>query len=259
MHMQISVVNQENQVLATSRPCGYGVALEYKQSYQAGDTVLLTIEEVGLYELQIDECLGTCIVHLEQEARFQIPTEAEKRTCYPKLAFTGDCHLMTLTPFTPTERRNLALNVYDHHQAKGIHPHASANVETRGEMVFAARNAIDGVFANHSHGDYPYASWGINRDPKAEMRIEFGRSVIADEIRLTLRADWPHDSWWTEAVVTDSNGKRYVLPLTKSPLPQVFPIEPTSMTSLTLGELKKADDPSPFPALTQIEVWGTEA
>ena len=91
------------------------------------------------------------------------------------------------------------------------------------------------------------------------MRIDFGRSVIVDEIRLTLRADWPHDSWWTEAVVTDSNQVRYVLPLTKSPLPQCFSIVPTSMTSLTLGELKKADDQSPFPALTQIEVWGTEA
>ncbi len=257
--MQISVVNQENRVVATSQPCGYGVALEYKQSYQAGDTVVLTTEQPGLYELQIDECLGRCIVYLQQEARFQIPTEEAKRTCYPKLAFTGDSHLMTLSPFCSPERRNLALNVYDHHHTQGIHPHASANVETRGEMVFAARNAIDGVFANHSHGDYPYASWGINRDPNAEMRLEFGRSVLIDEIRLTLRADWPHDSWWTEAVVTDSNQKRYVLPLTKSPLPQIFPIKPTTMTSLTLGELKKADDASPFPALTQIEVWGTEA
>ena len=27
----------------------------------------------------------------------------------------------------------------------------------------------------------------------------------------------------------------------------------------TLRHLKKADDPSPFPALTQFEAWGTEA
>ena len=154
--MQISVVNQENQVLATSRPCGYGVALEYTQAYQAGDTVVLSVEKAGLFELQIDECLGKSVVYLEEEARFQIPTEASKRTCYPKLAFTGDCHLMTLTPFSTEMRRNLALNAYDHHQTKGIHPHASANVETRGEMVFAARNAIDGVYANHIHGYYPY-------------------------------------------------------------------------------------------------------
>ena len=31
------------------------------------------------------------------------------------------------------------------------------------------------------------------------------------------------------------------------------------ITELTLEKLKKADDPSPFPALTQIEVYGREA
>ena len=41
--------------------------------------------------------------------------------------------------------------------------------------------------------------------------------------------------------------------------PQIFSIEPRTVKSLKLFELKKADDPSPFPALTQIEAWGTEA
>ncbi|MDN5334544.1 MAG: hypothetical protein PWP59_1806, partial [Sphaerochaeta sp.] len=31
-----------------------------------------------------------------------------------------------------------------------------------------------------------------------------------------------------------------------------------NITYLTLCNLKKADDTSPFPALTQIEVYGTE-
>ena len=29
------------------------------------------------------------------------------------------------------------------------------------------------------------------------MTIEIGRSVTVDELRLTLRADFPHDSYWT--------------------------------------------------------------
>lgn len=45
-------------------------------------------------------------------------------------------------------------------------------------------------------GEWPYQSWGINRDPNA---------------------------------------------------------------CLTLCDLKKAEGPSPFPALTQIEAWGVEA
>ena len=75
--------------------------------------------------------------------------------------------------------------------ATGFYPHASANVETRGEAVFAARNAVDGVYENDAHGTWPYQSWGINRDPSAALTIEFGRSVTVDELRLTLRADFP--------------------------------------------------------------------
>lgn len=64
------------------------------------------------------------------------------------------------------------LNPYDSHETKGIYPHAQANVETRGEAVFAARNAIDGVFANWSHGEWPYQSWGINMRQKiCKIRI----------------------------------------------------------------------------------------
>ena len=49
---------------------------------------------------------------------------------------------------------------------------ASANVETRGESVFAARNAIDGVKANRSHGAWPFESWGINRQDDAQLTLE---------------------------------------------------------------------------------------
>ena len=54
------------------------------------------------------------------------------------------------------------------------------------------------IFENASHGEYPYQSWGINQDPKAALTVDFGRPVVI-EIRLTLRADFPHDGWWEEA------------------------------------------------------------
>ena len=47
--------------------------------------------------------------------------------------------------------------------------------------------------------------------------------------------------------------------LTKTAAPQTFAITPRTAKSLKLFELKKAEDPSPFPALTQLEAWGTEA
>jgi len=56
-----------------------------------------------------------------------------------------------------------------------------------------------------------------------------------------------------------SDGSAEVLPLEKTAAPQRFAISPRTVTSLVLCRLKKADDPSPFPALTQIEAWGREA
>ena len=44
-------------------------------------------------------------------------------------------------------------------------------LETGGEAVFAARNAIDGIYENSSHGEWPYQSWGINRDPNACLTL----------------------------------------------------------------------------------------
>lgn len=105
---------------------------------------------------------------------------------------------------------------------------------------------------------WPYQSWGINQDPEATLTLNFGRPVTLDELRLTLRADFPHDSWWIQATVRFSDGSTEVLNLEKTAAPQIFAISPRTVTSLMLCELKKADDPSPFPALTQIEAWGTE-
>ena len=197
----------------------------------------------------------------QREINFHVPT-GEQAIVYSPKSFVGDRHVIRAWLATPEEvaqRRNLALNPYDQHGDTGYFPHASANVETRGEAVFAARNAIDGVFENTSHGEYPYQSWGINRDPNAALTLDFGRPVTVDELRLTLRGDYPHDNHWVRATVNFSDGSREILDLQKTRAPQRFAIAPRTVTSLTLCELIQADDPSPFPALTQIEAWGTEA
>jgi hypothetical protein len=257
--LQIQILDAKNHVKETSRECGDGVALAYLASYGKGDRIHLQTDKAGLYRIQLDEALGACTVYLGTEAFYEIPMTEEERTCFPPTSFAGDTHLLTLCRAEGEPiRRNLACNPYDNHHTKGIFPHATANVETRNEMVFAARNAIDGIFANHSHGIYPFQSWGINRNPDAELALDFGRKILADTIRITLRGDWPHDSWWTEATIRFDDGSSLVCPLQKSALPQTFPIGKKEISSLTIGSLRKADDESPFPALTQIEVFGTE-
>ena len=102
----------------------------------------------------------------------------------------------------------------------------------------------------------PYQSWGIGQRPDAEITVEFGRPVDMEELRLYTRADFPHDSWWTRATVTCSDGSREVVEMEQSVKPHRFSIQRKGITWIKLSELIKADDPSPFPALTQIEVYG---
>ena len=259
--IHLKVLDEAGNTLLTCPP-GESVSLIYRAAYRPGDRVALEIGTPGQYLMvQFEDTMPPALIYVTaREINFRIPF-GEQAIIYSPKSFAGDCHIIRARFASAQEiaaRRNLAFNPYDAHGDTGYFPHAHANVETRGEAVFAARNAIDGVYENIAHGTWPYQSWGINRDPAAALTLEFGRPVTVDEIRLTLRADFPHDSWWTRATVRFSDGSAEELPLEKSGAPQCFAIAPRTVTSLTLCELIKADDPSPFPALTQIEAWGTE-
>lgn len=236
------------------------VSLVHTAQYREGDTIVLESSEQDIHVLlQVDDAMGASLVLLKTDAlHFTVPF-GEKRICYSPKVFSGDRHYLCARLAREDEvyaYRNLALNVCDQHGDPGCYPHASANVETRGESVFAARNAIDGVCENRSHGAWPYESWGINRRDDAELTVDFGQEVEADRIVLYTRADFPHDSWWKQVTLTFSDGTSVDWTLEKSSLPHVLPVEKKRMTWIRLHNLIKADDPSPFPALTQIQVYG---
>ncbi len=260
--IKLKVMNSEGRTLITC-PEASEVSLVHAAEYQPGDRIILECREPGCFcVIQLEDSLAPSLVYVTQrEVVYNIPF-GEQRVVFSPKAFTGNCHLIRARLARPEEvaaRRNLAVNPYDQHGMAGMFPHSSANVETRGEAVFASYNAIDGIYENTSHGVWPYASWGINRDPNAAWTLDFGRSVKIDELRVTLRADFPHDSWWTQGEVAFSDGSAEVLHFEKTGKPQSFAVEPRVVTSLTFRSLIKADDPSPFPALTQFEAWGTEA
>ena len=98
----------------------------------------------------------------------------------------------------------------------------------------------------------------INRDPNAALTLDFGREVLLDELRITERADFPHDNYWVKATVEFSDGSQLDIPLVKSAKPQSVAFEPKRVRSLVLKDLIQAEGTSPFPALTQIEAFGTE-
>ena len=262
MENTIRVVNQEG-VLKAEGCSENQVILAWKGEYEEGDKIIFHVGEVNrFYVIRLDDTMDESYVYVtKEEVVFDIPFEEKKKSYNPK-SFTGERHYLTMRRAENREielYKNLARNPMDQHGDTGCYPHASANVETRGESVFAARNAIDGILANDSHGRWPYESWGINMQDDAQMTLEFGRPVDFDQIVLYLRADFPHDNWWERVTFNFSDGTREIVSLEKSSKPHVLSIERKGITWLKFGELIKADDPSPFPALTQIEVYGVES
>ena len=256
--IKLKIVNADGHTMATTAATEYAILVNTRD-YQPGDRIVIETSDPGMFcVVQLDEAVLPAVVQIKgREASFFIPF-GEKTIPYSPKAFRGDRHLITVRVAKDSEvygLRDLALNPFDSHENTEMHPHATANVETRGEAVFAARNAIDGIFANASHGEYPYQSWGINRQADAELTVELGAHCRVDRVGLTLRADFPHDNYWTQATLVLSDGQQQVVQLEKTALPQYFEVDHVT-DSVTLRELIKSSEPSPFPALTQIEVWG---
>lgn len=228
--------------------------------YEEGDCIELQASEHNIHVwLQWDDALGASLVYLTGDLQYTIPFGEKRNNISPKV-FSGNRHYLYVRAAMEEEicqYRNQALNVCDQHSMKNLYPHASANVETRGETIFFAQNAIDGVCENRSHGCWPYQSWGINRQADAALKIDFGRMIEADKVILFTRADFPHDSWWTQVTLTFSDGSSIDWQLEKSRFAHVLTFEKKKITWVEISHLIKADDPSPFPALTQMEVYGT--
>lgn len=244
------------------------VLMVYPKEYVPGDRLVFTTDEVpAYYVIRVDGAMEEAYVYLTKEqVEYPIPFERSEhfqtdRLSYSPGSFSGAQHYISMRMARPEENenfRNLAKNVMDQHDDAGCYPHVHANAETKGPIapLFAARNVIDGLLASTCHWPWPYTSWGIDQREDAEITLEFGRPVDIDELRLTTRADFPHDSWWTQATVTFSDGTAEEVELGKRADPQSFPIKRKGVTWLKVGQLIKADDPSPFPALTQIEAFG---
>ena len=75
-----------------------------------------------------------------------------------------------------------------------------------------------------------------------------------DQLSLLFRCDFPHDSYWQSVEVTFSNGNCMSFDTEKQEEFQNFKFPTQQSTFIKLSHLNKAQDDSPFPALTQIEV-----
>lgn len=257
---QIEVVNAQGDVVAASRGTE-DARLVYEGAYLCGDSIRFSAPQPHASVI-VDQSVLPATVYLPQHAfHYHIPF-GDAKNGYAPQAFSGDVHTLWIGPPEDALRtgwRNLALNPADQRGESSCYPHAMANVETRGEAQFWARNAIDGHRFNTKHGAWPHHSWGIGERRDAWLRIDFGRPVLIGAVSLTLRADFPHDSWWERATLDCSDGFSAEMTLIQTAEPQRFPLGEHIVTWVRLRNLVKAETPSPFPALTQIEIYGSEA
>jgi hypothetical protein len=264
--LTVKIIDRTAKILKET--CGEKfVDFVYTKRYHTGSAIRL--EYIGAENgssrflvIQLDETMPPAQIYMKgQVYDFPIPF-FEKKFPYSPKAFSGKFHHIKVREAYAWEisaKKNLCFNPYDTHENQTCFPHAQANTETRGSSMFCAQNAINGNTLNSRHGSWPYESWGINRDPDAEIIVEFGRMVVIDRVVLWTRADFPHDSWWRQGELEFSDGTSQVIQMRKTDLPHEFDIEPKTVRWIKLSKLiKDEDDHSPFPALTQIEGFGYE-
>jgi len=230
-------------------------------AYEDGDSIKVEVEEPNVYLVaKLDETLDSSLVYVKGKIwEYKIAMTENAYEARPDKRFASKRHYLSVRVATPEEiksYRNWALNPHDQKEENGAYPHAHANVETRNDATFFACNAIDGVYANLSHGSYPYVSWGINRQEDAALTIDFGRKVTLDKVAFTLRSDFPHDNFWEKVTVAFSDGSSEEFPTVKTNVRQVFDFSKRTVDSVKFYQLIQSADESPFPALTQIEFFG---
>lgn len=235
--------------------------LRVDREYEEGDYIEIASDGKHLL-VQMDAAILPSQVYLPDGKMTWIIPAGEARLAYSPTAFVGKRHLITarlMTAEEVTRRRNIACNPADLRGDTNFYPHCTANVETRNESVFAARNVIDGVRIAAGHGEWPFQSWGIGAREDAWCLLDFGREVTVDEMALTLRADFPHDAYWVSGHVVLSDGAEIAYDLEKTGDRQFIALGSHTVRWMRLERMIKSYDPSAFPSLIEWEVFGKDA
>lgn len=251
------------------RARNHPAVLAVEREYQPGDRIV--VSGPGQLIAQLDQGMAACELHLAGESfSFAIPhgrKEPETGSPYAPEAFAGTAHRMVVRELSAREAaryRNVALNpcdqlgVEDAPELQRAFPHASTNSVARGLPDFSARNAIDGVTENGHHGVWPYQSWGPERRDDLWWRVDFGRTVEVDKVRLMVRADFPHDSYWKSAVLEFSDGSEVPIAIGASAGFQEFRFARRRVTWMRITRLV-AEDPAKWCSFIEVEAWGRDA
>ena len=250
-------VRDENEKILAQASHETEAMLCVDRVYKPGDHLVISGAK-HLY-VQLDQCLPGCAVYAPGRTMTWPVPFGEHRLAYAPGSFEAARHAVTVRALEAEEiqaYRNIACNPADLRGDTNFYPHCTANVETRNEACFCARNVIDGMRLNTYHGEWPFQSWGIGAREDAWCRLDFGREVMIDRMALTLRADFPHDAYWVVGHVVLSDGVEIAFNLEKTGDRQFIDLGQHTVSWMRLERLQKSDDPSAFPALTEWEVFG---
>lgn len=254
----LSLVRQTGEVIYCSEHDGE-VTLPWRGQYLPGDKLVVRCDTVPVHlVVKLDVSLAESHVLMTQSAfEFPVPLGDLQKAYGKGWAFEDERHYAHVRVEDPRETDAwgcLSRNSCDHEGSVSLFPHATSNIPMDNPQ-FIARNAIDGVIETSSHGSWPHESWGVAGRSDAWLKIDFGEPVIADELRLYLRADFPHDTCWESAKLELSDGSTLDLALEKSGECQVFDLGGQCISWVKLKQLVKRTEDG-FPGLSQIEVWG---
>jgi hypothetical protein len=245
-------------------------ALSFDREYLPGDRIVISGPQ--RIAVRLDESMPECLLYLPGPSHdgsfsYEIPYGREERqtgSAYAPESFSGKYHRVAARAINPEElasHRNLALNPCDLPQpgdsAAQAFPHASTNSYARSLYDFAARNAIDGNAHNGHHGVWPYESWGPELRQDLWWKLDFGRSVKLDKIRLMIRADFPHDSYWKSATVEFSDGSKIPIEIGPSAEFQEFAFPKRKVSWLRIADLVPSD-PARWCSFIEVEAWGRD-
>ncbi len=243
--------------------------LAFDREYQPGDRIIFGGPQ--RMAVRMDDHMPECILYLAPSSQgsvsFEIPYGTEEKqtgSAYAPESFAGKSHRVALRALSKHELagyRNLALNACDVREKEQaptqIFPHATTNSVSRGLFDFEARNAIDGVAQNGHHGVWPYQSWGPQLRADLWWKLDFGRTVELDKIRLMVRADFPHDSYWKSATVEFSDGGHESIQIGSSPEFQDFHFKKRRVSWLRITDLVPVD-PARWCSFIEVEAWGRD-
>ncbi len=262
----IEFLRTNGTVAATASGQGFAI-LNIDGTYVAKESVRITLPEGEKYvAVCLSSKLGESIVYCPDGVfEYKFPTQMgniyptalddSKDTVY--IANVISARIPTKDELTAS--RNLAENVYDLKDNASSYPHASTNsVADSGAAYYEARCAIDSFTANTGHGTYPVQSWGPEKDTMADncLTVDFGRTVKLDALEIIIRCDFPHDTWFTGADVTFSDGTTEHIDLYKTESAMVFNLGGRETTSIRLSGFTTAGDA--WAAITEIRAIGSD-